>query len=46
VARDDRKDKDQGAINKVKGRVKESVGHSSSNKDPKSEGRTDRVKAR
>jgi uncharacterized protein YjbJ (UPF0337 family) len=44
VARDSRKDKNQGAMDKAKGRAKEATGSLTGNKDLKSEGRTDQDK--
>jgi uncharacterized protein YjbJ (UPF0337 family) len=44
VARNSRKDKNEGAMDKAKGRAKEAAGSMSGNKDLKSEGRTDQDK--
>ena len=44
MARNSRKDKNEGAMDKAKGRAKEAVGSLSGNKDLKSEGRTDQDK--
>jgi uncharacterized protein YjbJ (UPF0337 family) len=44
VARDSRKDKSEGAMDKAKGRVKEAAGSLTGNKDRKAEGRADQDK--
>jgi uncharacterized protein YjbJ (UPF0337 family) len=44
VARKSRKDKNEGAIDKAKGRAKEAAGSLTGNEDLKSEGRTDQDK--
>ena len=44
MARNSRKDKNEGAMDKAKGRTKEAAGSLSGNKDLKSEGRTDQDK--
>jgi uncharacterized protein YjbJ (UPF0337 family) len=44
VARDSRKDKSEGAMDKAKGRVKEAASSLTGNKDRKAEGRADQDK--
>ena len=42
--KDNRKDKNEGAMDKVKGRAKEAIGSLSGNEDQKAEGHTDQDK--
>jgi uncharacterized protein YjbJ (UPF0337 family) len=44
VARDSSKDKNEGAMDKAKGRAKEALGSLTGNKDKKAEGRADQDK--
>ena len=44
VARDSSKDKNEGAMDKAKGRAKEAAGSLSGNKDKKAEGQADQDK--
>jgi uncharacterized protein YjbJ (UPF0337 family) len=44
VARDSSKDKNEGAMDKAKGRAKEAAGSLTGNKDKKAEGRADQDK--